>query len=103
LSKIVICLVVLGHGKNTNGVPDAGRRSLYKPWPSLLKFCLACQRALEHGHTWPPQRISLRLTMGLRGDQPIRMAGMSDVPVLPVAIRRRGLREPSRVTDRGGE
>ena len=38
--------------------------------------------------------------MGLRGDQPIRMAGMSDVPVLPVAIRRRGLREPSRVTDR---
>ena len=38
--------------------------------------------------------------MGLRGNEPIRMACMSDVPVLPVAIRRRGLREPSRVTDR---
>ena len=38
--------------------------------------------------------------MGWRGNQPIRMACMSDVPVLPVAIRRRGLRQPCRVTDR---
>jgi hypothetical protein len=28
------------------------------------------------------------------------MAGMTDVPVLAIAIRRRGLRQPSRVTDR---
>ena len=28
------------------------------------------------------------------------MAGVSDMPVLPVAIRRRGLRQPGRVTDR---
>ena len=38
--------------------------------------------------------------MGLRGYEPIRMAGVSDVPELPVAIRRRGLRQPCRVTDR---
>jgi len=72
-----------------NGVPVSRNAVFVK---SLASFSLPCQRALEHRHTWPPQRISLRLTMGLRGDQPIRMAGMSDVPVLPVAIRRRGLR-----------
>ncbi|SRR6266481_7811042 len=77
--------------ENTNGVPLGGRR-LSELWTFYSNFCLACQRSLEHRHTWPPQRISLWLTMGLRGDQPIRMAGMSDVPVLPVAIRRRGLR-----------
>jgi len=38
--------------------------------------------------------------MGVRGKKPIRMAGVTDVPVLSVAIRRRGLRQPSRVTDR---
>jgi hypothetical protein len=66
---------------------------------SICRF-LACQWPLEDRHARSPQRIPLRLAMGLRGNQPIRMAGVTDVPVLAVAIRRRGLRQPSRVTDR---
>src|SRR5208283_3460023 len=61
---------------------------------------LARQWPLKYRHPWAPQRIPLRLTMGLRGNQPIRMACVSNVPELPVAIRRRGLRQPCRVTDR---
>ena len=69
-------------------------------FPPLSGVLLARQRPLKCRHPRSPQRVPLRLTMSLRGNQPIRMAGMSDVPVLPVAIRRRGLREPCRVTDR---
>ena len=36
--------------------------------------------------------IALRLTMGVPGHEPIRMAGVANMPVLSVAIRRRGLR-----------
>src|SRR5271156_7135901 len=48
-----------------------------------------------------PQHIALRLPMGMRMRMPIRMAGtdMSVVSVA-VAISRRGLRHPRRITDR---
>ena len=61
---------------------------------------LARQWPLKNRHARAPQRIALRLTMGWRRHQPIRMAGVTDVPVLAITIRRRGLRQPSRVTDR---
>ncbi len=50
------------------------------------------------GRTRTPQRIALRITMGMRVRKPIRMAD-ADVTVA-VAIRRRGLRQPRRITDR---
>ena len=46
------------------------------------------------GRARTPQRIALWITMGMR--KPIRMAD-ADVTV---AIRRRGLRQPRRITDR---
>src|SRR5208282_6061213 len=66
------------------------RKNLPSYWP------------LKHrSRPWPPQHITLRLPMGMRHRMPIRMAGtdMSVVPV-PVAIRRRRLRHPRRITDR---
>ena len=48
------------------------------------------------GRARTPQRIALWITMGMR--KPIRMAD-ADVTVA-VAIRRRGLRQPRRITDR---
>src|SRR5437667_8695484 len=48
------------------------------------------------GRARTPQRIALRITMGVRMRKPIRMAN-ADVTV---AIRRRGLRQPRRITDR---
>src|SRR5260370_24995370 len=45
-----------------------------------------------------PQRIALRMTMGMCVPKPIRMAH-ADVSVA-IAIRRRGLRQPRRITDR---
>ena len=50
------------------------------------------------GRARTPQRIALRITMGVRMRKPIRMAN-ADVTVA-VAIRRRGLRQPRRITDR---
>jgi hypothetical protein len=65
-----------------------------------LKLFLARQWPLKHRHPRAPQRITLRLTMSWRRHQPIRMAGVTDVPVLAISIRRRGLRQPCRITDR---
>ena len=79
-----------------NGAPVRPERR----FPLLSGVLLARQRPLKCRQPGSPQRVPLRLTMSLRGNQPIRMARVSDVPVLPVAIRRRGLREPCRVTDR---
>src|SRR5215469_1937756 len=83
-------------GPMKNGAPVRPERR----FPPLSGVLLARQRPLKCRHPGSPQRVPLRLTMSLRGNEPIRMARMSDVPVLPVAIRRRGLREPCRVTDR---
>src|ERR1700682_96628 len=47
---------------------------------------------------WAPQRVALRMTMRVRQRMPIRMAG-THMPVA-VAIPRRGLRQPRRITDR---
>src|ERR1700734_3315557 len=62
---------------------------------------LPCYRPLKHRPcSWPPQHITLRLPMGMRKRMPIRMAG-TDMTVVPVsiAIRRRRLRHPRRITD----
>src|SRR6266849_2546647 len=62
-------------------------RSL-KRW--LPRSCKGCART--------PQRVALRMTMRVRQRMPIRMAG-THIPVA-VAIPRRGLRKPRRITDR---
>ena len=70
-----------------------------------IKANLSRERSLKHrlalsskGRARTPQRIALRKAMGVRLRKPMRMAG-ADVAV-GIAIRRRGLRQPRRITDR---
>src|SRR5260370_16662652 len=65
---------------------------------SALKRNLSRQRPLKNRRAWTPQRIALRIAMGMRMRKPIRMAD-GDVAVA-IAIPRRGLRQPRRITDR---
>src|SRR5260370_24694260 len=63
---------------------------------SALKRNLSRQRPLKNRRAWTPQRIALRIAMGMRMRKPIRMAD-GDVAVA-IAIPRRGLRQPRRIT-----
>src|SRR5713101_8964302 len=70
---------------------------------SVLKKDLSRQRPLKNrlalsteGRARTPQRIALRITMSMHVRKPIRMAH-TDVPI---AIRRRVLRQSRRITDR---
>ena len=54
------------------------------------------KNGLPEGRVRTPQRIALRTTMDVRVRKPIRMAGTDGT----VAIHRRGLRKPRRITDR---
>src|SRR5271163_2504783 len=78
------------------------------PRNSIARF-LPRNRPLKHHRPWPPQRIPRRMTMGMLHRMTIRMNPVSIVAhvaemTIPVAtgrsIRRRGLREPRRITDR---
>ena len=63
-------------------------------WKKLLPR----ERPLERWRARTPQLIALRMTMSLRVRKPIRMPGTN--VTVAVAIRRRGLRQPRRITDR---
>jgi hypothetical protein len=74
------------------GVVKQKRRSENRSAVFVKTTCeifLARQWPLKHRHPWAPQRVPLSLTMGLRGDQPIQMAGVTDGPVLAISTRRR--------------
>ena len=88
-----------------HGAPTLSGRRGVKPsnagqsgMPTQLN--LPRYRPLKRWRTRPPQRIALWLAMGVRVRKPIRMAGVANVPILTVAIRRRGLRQPRRITYR---
>src|SRR5271170_3928358 len=76
-----------------------GAIGMIAPRPScaLVEKTLPRQRPLKYGCAGTPQRIALRIAMGVRQYVPIRMAWLADVAV---AIPRRGLRQPRGITDR---